>query len=757
MVVSQERRHAAAVKASKSASHGQFDPWILWVTVRRSWVWAVPVGLVLASIASYLVFRDFIPRYRASHLLEANEDYVVFQGVMPTISDIAATETSLVFNPIVIDPVLADAGLRQAPSLSDPTEAERNLRANLKVASGGARSRLMVSYEDTDRDAAAMVCNAIVDSYLRQRDVYDKGRVANLERWLQPEIQRWEQEVSQRQVRVQKLSEQTFGFSQGQRVDQLEDTTNMSMLSQLRAEISNMNVELAVEDAQRSMRAEGNSSSGEKVSNDLSLSPVVVQRNEPSESEIAEMVSNDAEVAEALRMVERYKSVILNLEDSDLVRIRREYYQETKSKRDQWLAKVESLKQSARGRGVVALKRQADEEVESQKFAAQSRLESRQIELERDRAASDIQWQRDRDAKLTRLSVLQKQYDEERARMEQFGGVSAELQFGQAELDIANDVLTKLRTRVAAIRTESHQDGSVRSLAAATPPKTPVEVIPVKKMMMASAGAFVIPFLIGLLWELRVKRLTDSSVVDQSFSLAPVMGEIAKLPSGARGGHGRRVFEESVDALRANLFMSTETKNTRSLAVVSSMSGEGKSSVASQLALSIAKASGKTVLLVDADLRYPDQHEIFGLQMGPGLSGFLSQGATLDQVIDTSLGDLLHVLPAGRLDRSPHRLISQSAMRDFVDQALERYSYVVIDTAPVLSASESLAVATAVDATLLCVMRDVSRMESVQRSMRRLEAAGANVAGTVFSGVTTMQYAYRYGNYQYAIAGEAKA
>jgi capsular exopolysaccharide synthesis family protein len=271
---------------------------------------------------------------------------------------------------------------------------------------------------------------------------------------------------------------------------------------------------------------------------------------------------------------------------------------------------------------------------------------------------------------------------------------------------------------------------------------------------MTSACAFCVPFLVGLLWELRVQRVVDSASIEKGGKMAPIVGEIARLPSTSRNDKGRRIFEESIDALRANLFLSGETKNIRSLAVVSSMSGEGKSSVASQLAISISKATGETVLLVDADLRFPDQHEIFGLELGVGLSGVLAETATLDQAIDISIGNAVHVLPAGRLDRSPHRLINESSMRSFVDQCLERYSYVIFDTAPVLSAAESLAVAVAVDATIVCVMRDVSRMDSVNRSMKRLGIAGANVVGTVFSGVTASQYAYRYGNYHYAIAGQ---
>jgi Mrp family chromosome partitioning ATPase len=148
-------------------------------------------------------------------------------------------------------------------------------------------------------------------------------------------------------------------------------------------------------------------------------------------------------------------------------------------------------------------------------------------------------------------------------------------------------------------------------------------------------------------------------------------------------------------------------------------------------------------------LRSPDQHDIFGLEMGPGLAGIMAGEANLKDAVDDTLGELVHVLPAGRMTQSPHRLLSTEGMRALLDNALETYKYVIVDTAPVLSAGETLAVAAQTDATLVCVMRDVSRSDAVLRSSRRLEAAGANVVGTVFSGVPSRQYAYRYGDYRY--------
>ena len=747
---------------SGHATSQQFDPWLIWVTARRCWPWAVPVGAILAGLVAFAVLETFVPVYKADHLLEANTDFVVFKGVMPTVTELAKTEKQLFFNPIVLDPVLSDASLRKSPSLSNPDTAEQMLRSGLSVSSAGSSSRIFVSYTDTDRNAAAAVCNAVVESYLRQRDSFDDTRISNLEKWLEPEIERWQQEVENRRSRVKKLSEQTLGYAPGQSVAMVESDSEGSLLAGLRTQIADLTAQLAILDAQlenRPRRVVG-------LSNTEFLPPELnLTRVGPTEEQIDQAIDADSTVRESKALVARYKGVILNLEDQDLVRVRREFYEETKLKLDSAEVQLESDESEARIRVTAELNRQADRRYELAQVEASRQMELLRKEFERNKLVEQQKLKaqieaeaskelKEREDLETRLSVLREQYSEERVRLEQFGGTSATLQFANEELGVANDVLNKLRNRVAAIRTERRQDGAVRSLAPAVPPKSPVESVPTKKILAAAGVAFLFPFLLGVLWEFRVQRVTDSNALEKR-SLTAIVGEVARLPSGTKiGSRGRRIFEESVDTLRANLFLSLQTKDTRSIAVASSMSAEGKSSVASQLALSIAKASGQTVLLVDADLRCPDQHDIFGLEMGPGLSGVLEKTASFEDAIDQSLGSLVHVLPAGSLNCSPHRLVNEHSIKGFVDEALKNYSVVIFDTAPVLAAGETLAIASVVDTTLLCVMRDVSRMENVSRTTRRLEAAGANIAGTVFSGVTARQYAYRYGDYHYAFAGD---
>ncbi|MCO8122486.1 AAA family ATPase [Stieleria sp. TO1_6] len=761
------------MRAQPQAESKSFDPWLVWVTVRRCWYWAIPVGLVLACVAGFGVLSTFEPRYRASHLIEANEDFILHKGVMPTVEDLARTEKPLLMNEVVLGPVLSDPALRSAPSLKDPEQAERNIRKNLSIATAGSRSRMTVSYEDSDREYAAKVCNAVVSAYMRQRSDLDQKRVSILEGLLEPEIAFWQGRVREEKANVKDWSLKTRGYDPNSPVGVSRNQNQLSLLNTYENDLNNLQVDLVLLEKKLVIEEGEAASAGADVEAEQPQTAafvppaMVVTRDPITEFDVATLVESDPKIAEIQQRIARYDRQIVAIEDNGMIGIRRAEHTDYVKSRDELKEKLASIKPEAEQRARAKLQEAIEKKYQSDlknrqatidsmrlAYEEQQRVERQNRELEKvQQRSSANNMLRDLIAeKKQRIAVIQGQLDEELAKQNQLIGNSSGLQFAQDDLRRAEEFLTKLEDRVAAIRTERRQVNAVRSVAPATPPSTPVEDIPYKKLLGASGIAFLIPFALGLLWEMRTNRVTDSVALVQSKGLAPVVGELARSPSASSGRHsrGRRVFQESVDTLRANLFLSKGTRDSRSIAIVSSMSGEGKSTAASQLAISLAKASGKTVLLIDADMRCPDQHDHFGISLEPGLSGVLTQTASLDEAIRTDLGDLVHVMPAGRLKASPHRLMTPESMKDLVNQALERYAFVIFDTAPVLSAGETLSVASAVDTTLVCAMRDVTRMDSVVRTTHRLESAGANVAGTIFSGVTPRQYAYRYGDYNYS-------
>jgi Mrp family chromosome partitioning ATPase len=125
----------------------------------------------------------------------------------------------------------------------------------------------------------------------------------------------------------------------------------------------------------------------------------------------------------------------------------------------------------------------------------------------------------------------------------------------------------------------------------------------------------------------------------------------------------------------------------------------------------------------------------------------LSNKCSLDEAIQRVGDTQLHVLPGGRATRSLHSVVTMPEVTTIVDRLRTRFSTIVIDTPPILGASESLLLAKSADAVLFCSLCDVSKTRQVRLAIDRLDHAGVNIAGAVLSGTPTRRYEYVYGYY----------
>jgi capsular exopolysaccharide synthesis family protein len=309
--------------------------------------------------------------------------------------------------------------------------------------------------------------------------------------------------------------------------------------------------------------------------------------------------------------------------------------------------------------------------------------------------------------------------------------------------------------RRLALQTEREAPTRVLLRHAAAVPITPVRILPYKNLGLAVLAGLCLPFALAIGWERLLCRVGDARDLERQSHIT-VIGEIARLPRRSRITYNSakvrvtkdvRVFEESVDSLRTTLTLSEDLRDLRLLAVTSAANHEGKTSIAAQLAMSLARATGRKTLLIDGDMRSPDVHNVFHVPLEPGLADVLGGGCELANAIRTTRSERLDLLPAGKLEINPHCLLSNGAWQFLLAEIPSAYGYVIIDTPPVLAASETLVLAKAADASLICVMRDVSRADQVRRASERLLAAGSRVIGTVLSGVPTKNYEHRYGVY----------
>ena len=198
---------------------------------------------------------------------------------------------------------------------------------------------------------------------------------------------------------------------------------------------------------------------------------------------------------------------------------------------------------------------------------------------------------------------------------------------------------------------------------------------------------------------------------------------------------------ESIDATRTMLVHAARTGSHRVVMITSAVGGEGKTSLASHLATSLAR-SGLRTLLIDADLRSPSIHRLFNLPVDAGLSEVLRGEVECADAIAATAIDDLNVLTAGKCDRQTIRLLSQGCLGPLFVRLKEQFDFVIVDTSPILLVADGLIIAQQADAALFSIFRDVSSKTKVSAASERLQSLGVRILGAVVTGA----HGGRYGN-----------
>ncbi|NUP07096.1 MAG: polysaccharide biosynthesis tyrosine autokinase [Polyangiaceae bacterium] len=204
---------------------------------------------------------------------------------------------------------------------------------------------------------------------------------------------------------------------------------------------------------------------------------------------------------------------------------------------------------------------------------------------------------------------------------------------------------------------------------------------------------------------------------------------------------------EAARAVRTNLLFMAPDKPFRTLLVTSAGPAEGKTTVACCVATAMAQA-GKRVLLIDADLRRPRVHRIFGGRgMSQGLTSALLDENAIDVSIETEVPNL-RVLPAGPLPPNPSELLQSERFKAYLRKMSERYDQVILDSPPIVAVTDAVILSTTVDATVLVVRAFKTTKDLAKHALRQLQDISANMAGTVLNAVNLSKDEYRY-SYQY--------
>ncbi|MGK9146711.1 polysaccharide biosynthesis tyrosine autokinase [Plantibacter flavus] len=248
-----------------------------------------------------------------------------------------------------------------------------------------------------------------------------------------------------------------------------------------------------------------------------------------------------------------------------------------------------------------------------------------------------------------------------------------------------------------------------------------------------------------------IEKLSAVSILG-TFHAEPA--ETNQLILGSTESYSRR--SESYRQLRTHLQFATIDGGLRSLMVTSSVPGEGKSTTAANLALVLAEA-GNSVLLVDADLRRPRQHEMFGLEGAVGLTTVLTGRISLEDAAQTVNGaGSLAVLTSGELPPNPSELLGSAAMERALNEMERTFDIVIIDTPPLVNVSDPTAVSTLASGVLLVAAADGRlHRDQLQQSLENLNFVKAKLLGIVLNRVELARSEQSY-SYSYYDSADAK-
>lgn len=247
---------------------------------------------------------------------------------------------------------------------------------------------------------------------------------------------------------------------------------------------------------------------------------------------------------------------------------------------------------------------------------------------------------------------------------------------------------------------------------------------------------------------------------------ASALGEVTESPSSSSfptlserfvvSKEAGPLLVEQFRSLAATLNQAQNDQNVRTLVVTSASPGDGKSFVAVNLALTLSESYRRSVLLIDADLRRPSLHDVFGVSNSGGLSAAL-EATTEEKIAAIRVAGSLALVPAGRPDPDPLGGLSSGRMKRIIDEAAARFDWVIVDTPPVGVLADGRIVSEMVDRAIFVVRAGVTRFADVEGA---IDVVGADrVAGIVLNAVDPLEihgkdyYSHYYGCAKVAGAG----
>ncbi|ELS03867.1 capsular exopolysaccharide biosynthesis protein [Xenococcus sp. PCC 7305] len=647
----------------------------------------------------------------SSSLTELGKEFGVLSGLTQDSSPIT-TETEIIRSQPLIEKTIADLQLKDEEGKTLTVE---KFLLSLSVREVNSTDILRISYQDADPKRAAEVVNTLVSNYIDNNAQFNRREAVLAREFLQ-------QQLPTTEATLEKLEESILKIQEDNQIVSLEEESASIAISlqQIRQNIAESRAQLA-----------NSSSQSGFISSQLGMTS--------QDALIATAVNQSSSVQQSLTQLQQLESELVD-KQSRFTDVNPEIIE----LKEQILLQKQLLQKQI---GNVAGNRGDNLLNNAQLGTIQQELALELVKLEANNIglAKELEY-------LTQIEQVQLQ----RARI--LPKLRFQLRQLERKLEVSQDSYSLLLNKLQNIQiTENQNIGNVRVLANATVPQKPIDSRSANYMASALLGLISA---VGAVYILEImdrslKTVEDAKQLLRYTSLGiipeieraklpqlPVQNEDSTVPIAIVNHYPTSAISEFYRILHSNLKFLCSDKKINTVVITSSTSGEGKSSIAANLASAMAQV-GKKVLLIDANLHSPIQHRIWDIYAEPGLSNFIAEQQALDSVKQQVITNL-DLIPSGAIPPSPVTLLDSRRMKSLVDHCATIYDFIIIDSPALNKAADALTLGMMADGVLLTLKPGQVNYSEVKFAQEILEQSGQNILGIVFNGVESQVDSHNY-------------
>jgi polysaccharide biosynthesis transport protein len=345
--------------------------------------------------------------------------------------------------------------------------------------------------------------------------------------------------------------------------------------------------------------------------------------------------------------------------------------------------------------------------------------------------------------------ALQASLDQQRAEAQELNRAS--IQYGALQRDAtANQTMFSgllERSRETGISSEL-RTSNIRVVDQAEIPRRPSTPNKLNNLLFGFFGGAFLGIGLAFFFEYLDSRIKQPDEIKLQLGL-PFLGMVpAFATKDVTGppliGNGMPTeFSEAFRGIRTNILFSSAETGSKSIVITSTGPGEGKSVVSANVAMSLALA-GQRVLLIDADMRRPKVHELFGVSVEPGLSNVLVGNSKASEAVKRTLTPNLWLMAAGKHPPNPAELLGSKRFREFIASLGEHFDWVVIDSPPVMAVTDASVIANAASGVVFVVGAEMTGKGAARVALEQLDAAKAKYVGGILNRVDVRRNPYYY-------------